>query len=233
MPYIPAPARALAALVVMLALGTLATPSARATANLADGQQACLVASETLETLTERAAVTPTARLVAEVRVATARVKRCEDTLPPAQKMELANVVVRLNRFKADRNRAALALSAVEGFRTLVAAQTRGPSDLPLEVALLDYAGFRYQAGTQAIPALWGELKLAVDIADEQWRTLSPRISDRQLQTSFAASIEAMRTAELARNVQQARHAASSELKLVDALEKFFSRHRSPSAQTH
>lgn len=217
---------ALVALAVVFTLGVTTTPKASASAVAATGQQACLVTgAEALETLTEHAARAPIVRLIAEARAATAAARKCEGALGPSQGSELTQVLARLSQFETDRNRAALALNAVEGFRILVTAQARGPQDVPLEVALLDYAGFRYQAGAQASPALWDESKQAVAIADEQWRALSPRISEKAIQTSFAASIEAMRSAARAKNVKQARRAASEELKLVDALEQFFAKH--------
>ena len=225
MPNITKLPRAMVALAVVLGLGAWPMPIANASANVAAGQQLCLVAgAEALETLTEHAARAPAERLVVETRAAATTARGCEGALALTQGLELTQVIARLNRFEADRNRAALALNAVEGFRILVTAQARGPQDAPLEVALLDYAGFRYQAGAQASPALWDEMKQSVAFAEGQWRSLSSHISDSKLRTSFAASIEAMRAAAKAGNAKQARHAVSVELKRVDALEQFFAK---------
>ncbi|NOT39516.1 MAG: hypothetical protein HOP13_03400 [Alphaproteobacteria bacterium] len=224
MPNITKLPRALVALAVVLGLGAWPIPIANASANVA-GQQPCLVAgAEALETLTEHAARAPAERLVVEARAAATTSRGCEGALALTQGLELTQVIARLNRFEADRNRAALALNAVEGYRILVTAQARGPQDAPLEVALLDYAGFRYQAGAQASPVLRDEMTEAVAVADKQWRSLSSHISDSKLRTSFAASIEAMRAAAKAGNAKQARHAVSVELKRVDALEQFFAK---------
>lgn len=220
--------RVLFAPVIVFSLGLSTAPNASPSAEDAGRQQACLVAgAEALETLTEHAARAPIVRLIAEARAATAAARKCKSALGPSQGSEFTQLLARLSQFETDRNRAALALNAVEGFRILVTAQARGPHDVPLEVALLDYAGFRYQAGAQASPALWDESKQAVAIADEQWRRLSPRISDNKLKTSLTASIEAMRVAVQAGTVKQARRVASTELRLVDDLEQFFAK-RSP-----
>ncbi len=226
MPSIAILTRALFAPAIAFALGTSLAPKASFGAELAGAQKSCLLTvAEALETLTEHAARAPIVRLIAEARAATVVARKCEAALGPSQGSELTQVLAHLGQFATDRNRAALALNAVEGFRILVTAQARGPHDVPLEVALLDYAGFRYQAGAQASPALWGESQQAVAIADEQWRRLSPRISDKKLQTSFGASIEAMRVAAQAGTVNRARRAASTELRLVDDLEQFFAKH--------
>ena len=192
----------------------------------AAARQACLVAgAEAFEVLTEDAATAPLARLLAESTVATAKARECQGALARPQASDLDQIISRIGQFKTNRDRAAMALSAIEGYRVLVIAQARGPRDAPLEVALLDYAGFRYQAGAQSSPPLWDEMKQAVEFADRQWRSLSPRVTDTRLRMSFTGDVEAMRAALHASNSARARRAVSAELEHVDTLERYFAKH--------
>ena len=94
---------------------------------------------------------------------------------------------------------------------------------MPLEVALLDYAGFRYQASVRAQTPLWSEARLALDFAEAQWRAISSRISDNALKSSFVADLAAMRAALEASDASAAQNAVAVELDRVDALEQYFS----------
>lgn len=121
-------------------------------------------------------------------------------------------------------DRSALALAAIEGYRTFVSAQSRPPGSIPIEVALLDYAGLRYQAGANSAPPWWSEMRQALAIADNEWRAISPRVADERLKTRFNADLADMRAALHASNQAQAQRAARRELDRVDRLEDYFSR---------
>jgi hypothetical protein len=118
-----------------------------------------------------------------------------------------------------------LALAAVEGYRILVSAQTRGVGDTPLEVALLDYAGFRFQAGAHAATPLWVDMRQALTVADEAWRGVGPRVGDAKLNADFGAQLEAMRAALEASDTLAAQRAVATELDQVDLLEAYFAQH--------
>ena len=184
----------------------------------------CLAAgAEAFEALTEHAAAAPVASLEAETIGASERASACQNNLPDVQAAELARIIGRLGEFGVGHDRTALALSAVEGYRILVSAQARSASDIPLEVALLDYAGFRYQACVRAETPLWNEAGLALDFAEAQWRAVSSRISDTALKSSFVADLAAMRSALEASAAVAAQNAVAVELDRVDALEQYFS----------
>jgi hypothetical protein len=190
----------------------------------AASSQECLAAgAEAFEALTEHAAAAPVASLEVEAIGAVERASACQRNLPEDQAAELAQINARVGEFRVGHDRTALALSAVEGYRILVSAQVRSASDMPLEVALLDYAGFRYQASVRAQTPLWSEARLALDFAEAQWRAISSRISDNALKSSFVADLAAMRAALEASDASAAQNAVAVELDRVDALEQYFS----------
>lgn len=189
----------------------------------ATSSQECLAASaEAFEALTERAATAPVAGLEVETVGAAERASACQNNVPDGQAAELARIIGRIGEFRVGHDRTALALSAVEGYRILVSAQARSASDIPLEVALLDYAGFRYQASVRAETPLWSEAGLALDFAEAQWRSVAGRVSDNSLKSSFVADLAAMRSALEASDAAAAQNAVAVELDRVDALEQYF-----------
>jgi len=218
--------RLIAVLTTGVALGAstaLATPQPKAA--FKDSSCATAVA-ESFESLTEHAAKAPFARLLSETRATSSKAQECARIVAGPIVAQTNQVAAAILRSGGDRDRTALALSAVEGYRLFVSAPPRGANDIPLEVALLDYAGFRYQAAAHASPVLWTEMSKAVEFADQQWHAVSSRIADGKLQSSFAADLAAMRSAVQTTNAKHAKRAVAVELQNVDALEQFFATHR-------
>lgn len=186
--------------------------------------RACIISgAEAFEVLTEHAAATPFADLNAESEAAVRLAETCQSGLSADQASELGQIIRQVAEFSANQDRVGLALNAVEGYRVLVTSLVRGSADTPLGVALLDYAGFRYQASVSAPTPLWSEAKLAMEFADQQWRTLSGSVSDIQLRAAVASDLKAMRRAIDLSDAPGAQRAATIELDRVDALEAHFS----------
>jgi hypothetical protein len=201
-------------------------PIARPMHVTASVQECFVAAAEAFEGLTENAASERVAALAQQASSTATQARSCQPSLSPQQSATLDNVLGRIGQFETTHDRSALALAAVEGYRTFVMAQSRPLAGIPLQVSLLDYAGFRYQAGSHAAAPLWSDMRQALDFADGQWRAVSPRVSDDRLKTTFDADLAAMRAALDASNQTQAQRAASRELDHVDALERYFSRPR-------
>lgn len=202
------------------------TDEAVSGASAASRIRACTVAgAEAFEVLTEHAAATPLADLNTESEAAVRLAKTCQSGLSADQASELGQIIRKIGEFAANQDRVGLALNAVEGYRVLVSSLVRGPADTPLGVALLDYAGFRYQASVSAPAPLWNEAKLAMEFADQQWRTMSSSVSDIQLRAAVASDLDAMRRAIELSDAPGAQRAATTELDRVDALEAHFSQH--------
>lgn len=184
-------------------------------------QQECLLAgAEVYEGLTERAFAEPLAKLASDAREAEIVARGCERFLNPEQIASLHQAFESIDRAQTP---SAYALAAIEGYRVLVSAQARGASIVPMEVSLLDYAGFRYQAGASSTPPLWDDMRQAATIADLHWASIAPSISDLTLKDRFAREVAALHAAIPVRDVAAARRAATAELDDVDRLEQYFS----------
>jgi hypothetical protein len=159
-------------------------------------------------------------KLALQAREAEAGARRCERSLNPEQIAALHEV---FNRITGAQNPGSYALAAVEGYRVLISAQARDASPIPIDVSLLDYAGFRYQAGASSATPLWDDMREAVAIADLHWAAIAPSVSDLALRDRFAGEVAALHAAIQARDVTAARRAATAELDDVDRLEQYFS----------
>lgn len=141
----------------------------------------------------------------------------------PAQQLNILREQVDTIRTGTGRGDfAVVALQATEAYRTLTESLDRGGLLVPIEVALLDYAGFKFQALLLARPVDWDALLETGNQAGSNWNLLKKEISDIKLREAMDVAIEGMRTAQESRNTGMAFLAARVDLALVDLLEDSF-----------
>lgn len=174
------------------------------------------------ETLTETALTQPFAALTASRQAAGGKAAVVRSLLTPEQTSRLDALAAELDAALARQDRTATAIAAVETYRVLVSAQD-GTAKVPVDVSLLDYAGFKYDTTVQAQPIDWTGMATDVAYAREVWTRLSPDVTSKALIGAFESSLAGMDTAVRERNGVAARVAVSTELALVDALEEHFS----------
>jgi hypothetical protein len=179
-----------------------------------------LAAAEPFEALTETASTASRAELQTAALKAEAAAAAVRGYLSPQAAGELASHVVEMRAALQKDNRADMAIASVEAYRTLVSAAPR--AQVPMEVNLLDYAGFRYQADLRATPIRWADMAQAGTFARSQWATLSPQVTDPSLRSRVQDAMEGLRIAQEQRDPAQADRAARMQLDLVDELEAHF-----------
>lgn len=182
-----------------------------------------LPATEYFEGLTEEAFAATDQRLDALISLARTASDRDRQTLSPAMAAELDNLLTRIDRHRAAMNRADLAIASVEAYRLFVSASP-GSDPIPMQVSLLDYAGFRFSADLNAGPTRWDDALVALGYADSQWNQISGRVTDTAVRNRFNSALTGMRTALAANDLAGAKQAGLRELDLVDELETWFSR---------
>lgn len=223
------PCFSLAALALALAgcqqPGSAPEPKATAAATPAVPTTASLPASEYFEGLTEQAFTASPAELDALIKQAGEAAARDGKTLPPATATTLVRLLTEIDTARASLNRADLAIASVESYRLLVSA---GPvtETAPVQVSLLDYAGFRFGADLGAQPVRWDDAVVAADFAATQWRQIEPRVTDAALRGRFSAAVAGLKAAAEHQDLAAARRVDQTELDLVDELEAFFARKR-------
>ena len=112
-----------------------------------------------------------------------------------------------------------ISLASVEVYRTLITA-AGGEGKIPVQVGLLDYSGFRFWADAKAAPPHWADMVQVHDFAVAQWQLVEPRIHDPQVTKKFTAALDAMADAVAKKDAAAAMRAGTSEMDLVDELEK-------------
>jgi hypothetical protein len=137
-----------------------------------------------------------------------------------AQK-ELATRLQAIAAARRTDNRPEIALAAVEIYRVLV--ENAPPREIPAEVNLLDYAGFRYDADLNARPIRWDDMARAAAYAQARWVAIDARVTDKILRDRVSKALADMVEAARRRDPALAADAARRELDLVDRLEIFFS----------
>ncbi len=183
----------------------------------------CLAESaETFEALTEQAHVATKESLNALKDAAATSARNCAEALPVSERVDVDRRLTAIEAGIASDDRSDAALNAVETYRLFVTRQTRNPGDPPLEVSLLDYAGFRYQAAAQSEKPKWVAMRDALQLAHGEWSRLAPAVEDARLKTEFANDMTAMEAAVAAQNRTAALAAAAKELDDVDRLERYF-----------
>ena len=180
--------------------------------------------AELFEGVTETAASATFAELDRKTAAASAKANECVAYLTARQKTSLEDAITASERYLSERNRTDLALNSVEAYRVLVSAKPRSAGDPPLSVSLLDYAGFRYQAGAAAPVPRWGDMARALDFAKSEWSGLARQVTDEKLATAFSDDLTSMQAAIDAKDAKAASSAVASELDNVDQLEGFFAK---------
>lgn len=180
-----------------------------------------LAAAEGYETLTETAFDKPFPELAATLTAARQKASDARALLAPDQAARLDSLGAGIDTALRDQNRSAIAIAAVETYKVLVSAQDSS-AQVPVEVSLLDYAGFKYDANAKSRPVDWNQMAADVAYARETWARISPRVTAKGLSGAFDSALSGMETAVAQKNGVAAGIAVSNELALVDALEEHF-----------
>lgn len=191
------------------------------TTNGTSAKARMLAAAEPFEGLTETAFdpdQTKVEAAIAKVRLEAASVR----LLLPTDAQKMFDILIGdIQRAGKNGNSADLALASVEIYRILVT-QGAGASPVPMEVSLLDYAGFRFTANLKATPTRWSDMAASIDFAKQNWAVVKPKIKDTATVQKFQDALDNMAAATSIKEVERAQASATAELDLVDILEQSF-----------
>lgn len=178
-------------------------------------------AAEPFEKLTETAFTGSRTALATTLAEALVTAQSVHALLPEQSVKRFGDEIDALKAASQNHRRAAIALSSIEVYRTLVIAVADG-AKVPAGLSLLDCAGYRYQADLKSSPRQWSDMADAADFARQTWTALTPKVSSPALEAKVAGTISAMEQAACRKNASAAAKAAQTELDLVDDLEKLF-----------
>ncbi len=179
------------------------------------------LAGEPFEALTEQAFTADRSKLMSLYNEAETAALGVRDRLSPQDAQTIDGLLTKTKTAIAAGKSTEIALSAVERYKLIVSAF---PPDakIPVEVSLLDYAGFRVQADLKASPARWEDAKTATDYAMTQWGAIAGKVGDKALHDKFGKSLSSLNDAVANKDLKMAASAATHELDIVDELEHYF-----------
>lgn len=200
-----------------------------------DNNELILSVSSSLEDLTEFSISGDTKGIERSLQAYESQASKVENILPETKREVLRALVADIRKEKIQGNLDAIALQSCEAYLTLIEALDRGSLKVPIEVALLDYAGFRFQALLRARPADWQALRETGEQARKNWNAIKSRVSDKSLVDTMDVAIEGMNRAHGSRNADMAIFAAEVDLAIVDLLEAYFEKsvHREGNARAN
>jgi hypothetical protein len=119
-------------------------------------------------------------------------------------------------------NGTATALASVELYRLLQEAIDPRSRTVPVQVALLDYAGFKILALAKGGAVPWASIDATVKEAASFWKPVEPRIGSVALRNMMGSIMTGLVDASAAKNPAYAAFAAKTLLESVDLLEGQF-----------
>ncbi len=180
-----------------------------------------LAAAEPFENLTESAFSAKPAKLSKMVSDAQSAAQSVLPSMPAQAAGKLKSEVSDINAAQQNNDRANIALAAVEAYRTLVS-NTTGQLTVPQQVSLLDYTGSRTQAALNASPPLWSDVSEAVQFGNARWQEIDGQVADKALAGKMDSALKSMSEYAQSKNKAGLMKVSTTELDLVDALEKYF-----------
>ena len=206
------------------ALAALAVSPLAVTAANSPQNEKILEATDPFEGLTETA-LTGNAGKIATAFKATQQARTATRALlPAASTARYDEQFAALDTAQAKHDNLAVSLAAAELYKVLVSSLDSAALEVPKEVGLLDYVGFRISALLKAPSIDWPAIAATTKEANAYWATVRDRVSDTKLRTQMDAAQKGLTTAAQSRNTALAQTSVKSDLDLVDDLEKHFAK---------
>jgi hypothetical protein len=183
-----------------------------------------LSASSPFEDLTEYALANNVKGMKRALKAFDDQAPAVYQVLPPPAGQELTSLVARIRQAQQKGENQAVAMNSVEAYRVLVESLDAKSLVAPLQVSLLDYAGFKLKVLLAAHPPDWTAISKTVEAAGHYWKSLAPLVRDKALSDAVKTVIAGLNQAVEAKNPEMAGLAAQMDLALVDLLEGYFER---------
>lgn len=199
-------------------------PAQHASIDAASKDKTLLAAAEPFENLTEMAFSSNWSKIDQTIGNAERAATGARKSLALDAAKTIDGHLAAMTAARQKHDRANLALSSIEVYRILVSSVSAG-TRTPVQVSLLDYSGFRYDADLKSSPIRWDDMNRAVAFSRQQWAVVAPRLKDPALAARFEKAVDGMDHAAQHKNSSLAAASVRSESDLVDELENYFQKH--------
>ncbi len=203
---------------------TLAAFTLGASAATSPQNEKILEATDPFEGLTETALTGNAGKIASAFKAAKKEQAATRALLPAGSTARYDEVFAALEAAQAKKDNIAVSLAAAELYKVLVSSLDTAALDVPKEVSLLDYVGFRISALLKAPAIDWSAIDATTKEANAYWATVRDRVSDTKLRAQMDAAQKGLTTAAQSRDAALAQTAVKSDLDLVDDLEKHFAK---------
>lgn len=183
-----------------------------------------LAATSPFEDMVDFALARNDAGITKALAVADRQAEGVKAVLPQAAAGSFGELLQTIHGAAAGKEYQELAVTAVEVIRFLLDGLQPGKLQVPKEVGLLDYAGFRLRVLAMAKEPDWDTMLATAKDAMKWWNEVEPRVSDKALRDAFSTVISGLEEATKKDDLPMLRLAAQIELDLVDLLEYHFRR---------
>ena len=141
------------------------------------------------------------------------------------RKMRLDILVTGVRNAWQKGDRSAMAIQSIEAYRLLQESIDHSGQPVPVEVPMLDYAGFKLKGLLLSTRPDWKQVAKTAQEASAWWTAIAPRITDQTLREGMNHAVDGINEAAARKDPKLLRFAAKLDLILVDGLETFFSSH--------
>lgn len=145
--------------------------------------------------------------------------KSVTTNLPAPAAQKFAAQMDTLRKAAMSKNNHKTATYAVDIFRLLAENLQADSLEVPKEVSLLDYAGFKLRVIAASKKPDWRDTRMTIDEATGWWNTIRSKVSMTGLSNTFDTLIRGLETSAKTRNIDMLGFAAQMTLELVDLLE--------------
>jgi hypothetical protein len=203
----------------VLAAQKAATPSR---SDRSRSNEVLLFAASPFEDLTENALAGNKQGIQLALKAYDQQAEKVSKILSPKPRHDLELLVAAIKKAEQRGDHESLALNSVEAYRTLIESLDTGSLVVPVQVSLLDYAGFKMKVLLHGKSPDWSVLRKTAEEARRHWTAMEYRVSDQGIRDAVNVMISGLNKATTSRNGEMALFAAQVDLALVDLLERYF-----------
>ncbi len=184
-------------LIVCLFVGATAAQalSARAASRAPDANTVLLAAASPFEDMTEFALQGDQDGIDRALQAYSTQSARVDRILPPPLRTQLHARTAAIAKAHRATDHAGVAINAVEAYGLLVQALRPEQLKVPVEVANLDYAGFKLKVLMHGSTKDWPAARALSRQARTDWSAIQARVTDKGLQDAMNVTIDGMQQA--------------------------------------
>lgn len=206
-------------IIASLLITTTSTSAKQDVSQAMQTNEVLLGAMSPFEDMIEFALIGNNSNISKALATADQHAKIIKTTLPASAASKFATLMDDLHKATTGKDHQKVAGSAIEIFRLLTDNLQANVLDVPIEVSLLDYAGFKLRVLAASQKPDWRNIRKTVHEATAWWKAINSKVSAKGLRNAFDTLIRGLEDAAKDDNLPMLRFAAQMDLDLVDLLE--------------